>query len=167
MNNSAQLGNIVLMGVILIGVAISVILAHIILVNFTASSGDLITEPVAREILTKGGNAWSVWDYGFLILTIGTFIALIVSATMIRTSPIFFFIMLLALALELFMIPSITNIFMGFTEASAINDTVVVETSYPFIFSIMKFLPFISAFAVIVFLILFFGKPYGSGNNEY
>lgn len=167
MNSKAQFGNILLIGVILLVFSMCVIVAHIVVQQYTTASAGFITEPVAQDIITQGGSSFAVWDYGFLFLTIGTFIGLVVSAMNIRTSPIFFFITLLALALELFLIPSVTNIFEGITTSSGVTSYLTVATSYPFMNTIMFALPFILAFALAVFLIVFFGKPFGESGNEY
>lgn len=166
MNNKAQFGNFLLIGVILLIFSMCVIVSHIVVQQYTAASAGFITEPVAQDIITKGGDSFGVWDYGFLFLMVGTFIALIVSATQIRTSPVFFFITLLMFALELFIIPSISNVFEGITTSAGVSGFLSVATTYPIMNSIMLALPFIFAFAVALFLIIFFGKPFGEG-GEY
>jgi hypothetical protein len=166
MNNKGQFGNILLISVILLILGLTIPISYMIVKQFTANSGVLITNPTAQAILTAGGNSFGVWDYGFVFLMVGTIFGLIVSATQIRTSPVFFAVFLFMLALEFFLVPIFSNVADEFFKTDAINSSVVVATSFPIMNSILLNLPFIMAFALIIFLVVLFGKP-SEDNNVY
>jgi len=159
-SKQGQFGNIILFGVVITILVFTSIITYVVLAQFTIASADVITEPEALQILTDGGNAWVLWDYGILFLTGGLFVGMILSAIFIRSHPAFAWIFIVVLMLELFMIPMMSNILYEFKENDAINDTVDVSTAFPIMNFIVEKLPLISAFAIIVFLIVFFGKPF-------
>ena len=159
-SKKAQFGNIILFGVVITILILTSIITYIVLEKYAVASVGVITEPVAQDIIVQGGNAWAVWDYGILFLTGGLFVGMIISAIFIRSHPVFAWIFILALVLELFMIPMMSNILYEFKETDTINDTVDVSADFPIMNFIIEKMPLIMAFAIIVFLIVFFGKPF-------
>lgn len=159
-SKKAQFGNIILFSVIIIIFILSIIVSFIVLKNYAIATTDIITDPIARDIITKGGNAWVLWDYGVLFLTGGLFVGMIISAIFIRSHPVFAWIFILAMILELFMVPMMSNIIYEFKESEVINDTVDVSAEFPIMDFISNKMPLIMAFAIVTFLIVFFGKPF-------
>jgi hypothetical protein len=158
MNSKGQFGNILLVSIIIVVVILSSIIGFVILKKYdTATAGVLSTE--AHDIVTKAGNSWIVWDYAVLFLAVGTIIALGISALFIRTHPAMFFFTMIMLILELFLVPMLSNVMYEIKNSAGINATVNVSSSFPIMNYVSNNLPLIMAFAIAIFLIIFFGKP--------
>lgn len=155
-----QFGNIIIFGVVITILILTSLITYVVLDKYEEASSSVLTEPVAQDIIQDGGNAWAVWDYGILFVTGGLFVGMILSALFIRSHPAFTWIFIVVLMLELFMIPIMSNILYEFKESDAINDTIDVSTTFPIMNFIAEHMPLIMAFAIIVFLIVFFGKPF-------
>lgn len=158
-SKKGQFGNIILFSVVITILVLTSIITFVILDKY-ADATVTTFDPIPQEILTKGGNAWVVWDYGILFLTGGLFLGMILSAMFIRSHPAFTWIFIVMLMLELFMMPMMSNILYEFKESEAINDTIDVSTAFPIMNFITDKMPLIMAFAIISFLIVFFGKPF-------
>jgi hypothetical protein len=168
MNKKGQFGNIIVFGVLLSVLALSVTISFIVVKQYANASAAAITEPVAQQIIIKGGNSFAAWDYGFIFLVAGTFVAMIVSAKRMRTDPIFFWVTILMLGIELFLVPIFSNVLNEVYNSSGVTQYVNVSTTFPMMSFITLNLPFIAAFLIFLFIVVFFAKPYSEGGTgEY
>ena len=76
-----------------------------------------------------------MWDYAFLFLLIGLWVALIFSSFLLDTLPGFFVIALLVNIAFLFTIPYLANTFLGLTTMGALEEA---TESFPFMVFFMQ-----------------------------
>lgn len=96
------------------------------------------TPNVSKEIINKGYNAFSVFDELILFVTVAFGITTIVSAYLIRSHPVFFFISFMLTGILMFVAGIMTNVYEKFASTSTFSS---IATSFPIIQQIMYHLP--------------------------
>ena len=136
--------------VLLFVFAISVFTGYVIYQSYVNSlvGQDLNSE--TQNIIEQGNIAMKIQDYGFLLLFVTLIIFLVISAFMIKSNPIFFFMSLSMLIIFVIIAVPFSNAFEVFGNAT--NTTADVYTAYPITKSIMDNMPFI--IAMIGFILL-------------
>lgn len=143
---------LILAMVILLAFALVVILGQTFLTNMKTTAGPMLN-PTANSILDNVITGFYTFDTGFLILTAGLFLALLVSAFYIQTNPVFFIVFLIMLILDVFFSPTISNIFLEFGANPSVSGVV---NNYPMIIQVFQNLPvIILVFGVLTMVILY------------
>lgn len=107
---------------------------------------------------TIGGVGLFDTLYPFLLF--GIILMCIVSAMMYNSHPVFFFISIIILAVTILLGVVYSNVYQQITESTEFGST---KDSFSVTTFIMRYLPFIIALLVIIFMIVMFGKPGGQG----
>lgn len=152
MNNK---GNVFLdsisMTVSLFVVGILIIIAY----AYYSSVNDTYT-PVSstgQGILTNVNSAVLVFNYGFLFVGIGLLLGGVISAFLIDTHPVFFWISFIFLAVSLVVAPQFSNAWYTFITD---NEMAVYGNNFPIVVSLLNNLPkFVLAFGILVLIAMY------------
>lgn len=130
---------------------IGILVAYYLLDIF--QSRGYVTQTEGVNVISKGILATKLWDYAFLLFTVGLGIATIIGAFLIKTHPIFFFISLISLIFVLIVSPQVSNVAYSFSHTDLMSST---ADYYPIMLKIMDNLPLILfGFGLLIMLALY------------
>lgn len=165
MNNKAQLLELYVPFVFIFVFLFAAIIGFYVVSEFSdATSSQFSTE--ANDIVTKGGNAFQILDYGSIILIAGIFMGLIISAFYIQTNPVYFMTFLVALMVVMIVSPAMSNVFNGLKSNPTINATVDTANNFPVLNYVTDNFPLFIALGGFIFIITLFAKPIFIGGSR-
>ena len=165
LSKKAQVIQVAYFLIVLLAVALTILTMKYIINEFhdgvnEAGYNTTTIEQVESNIVT----GWEMSDYGFVIVTIGLFIGLIISSFMIPTHPVFFVVNVFGIIFLVFL-GMITSNFYG--EIVAGDDAVFAEEAETFELMnfIMSYLPYIAAGIIFITSIVMYVR--GSSTPQY
>lgn len=145
-----QIQSVAIMMVGIFVIALTVILMRKVVTEFYKGMDEAgINTPVMTQVETEMTAQAKNFDYGVVIMTILFIAALIVTSFMIPTHPIFIVINVLGIFFLVFLGMVLTNVYGEIVsgEGSELGDA---ADNYPLITSIMIYLPYIGAIAILL-----------------
>jgi len=165
MNSKAQVTELYIPFVIIFVLLFGVLISFVVLDKFNdAVATEFSTE--AKDIITSDSNAWSLFDYGSIILVGGIFIGLVISGFYIRTNPVFFFAFLTAFVAVMLVSPALSNVMDQVKDTDVVNDSVVVADSFPILDYVTDNFPLFMAIGGFLFILALFAKPFLFGGRQ-
>jgi len=151
--------------VIIFVLLFGVIISFVVLDKFnTAVASEFDTE--AKDIITKGANSWSLFDYGSIILVGGIFVGLIISGFYIRTNPVFFFTFLTAFVAVMLVSPVLSNVMDQVKNDEVVTDVTNISADFPIMDYVTDNFPLFMGIGGFLFILALFAKPFLFGGRQ-
>lgn len=154
--NGASLDFIFIIIFILIA-AISIIVGATLMnaINSSFQNSTIMTNTSKTAVDDINNRFVNIWDYSFLFLIIGLYIALMVSAYFLDTSPIFFILSLIFSIIAFFVGAILNNVFFDVASSPGLSATANKFIIIPYVMD--HFLP-ILVFYAISFMVVMYAK---------
>ena len=151
--------------VIIFVLLFGVIISFVVLDKFNdAVATEFDTD--AKDIITKGSNAWSLFDYGSIILVGGILIGLVISGFYIRTNPVFFFAFLTAFIAVMLVSPVLSNVMDQVKDDDIVTDVTNVTADFPILDYVTDNFPLFMGIGGFLFILALFAKPFLFGGRQ-
>jgi hypothetical protein len=154
--------DIIIMGVTLLVLAISILVASLVMGNFQASTVDTLTTAGAQAALTQGAVAVNTFNYGFIVIAIGLGLGGLIFAWLVPTHPIFIIVSVIMLLIGVVVLPVLSNAF----ETVSTDATMSTATSnFPLMVVFMSNLPLIGTVFGVLMIIVLYTRYQNSGTQ--
>lgn len=160
MKGSVQ--DIIIFAIVLFVMTFSIIISYLILDELHGGTENLLNSR-SRTMLAEGRSTITIFNAGFLVLTIGFGIAVIVSSFYIRTHPVFFFFAFLMLVIFIMVGAIFTNIFWEFINATPFANVV---DAFPIMIEVMKNYPLVICVIGFLAILVMYAKSRSTVEEE-
>lgn len=140
--------------VALLVVSVAALFSNVLITDFQEQTQDVLTNR-SNNITATGVAVVENFDYAILFLFGGVIVALIISAFLIPTHPVFFVISLLVFIMVLLIVPQISNLFEAISEEDKMSDAV---TDYTMTQSLWDNMPIIILCVGAILFIVMYSK---------
>lgn len=158
----AQIGNVIVMFIIIFAVSLTVILGKYILDQFYAA---LDAEGISTEQMNETRAAmesnYMTFDYAIVMLTVIMIIGLMVTSFLIPTHPIFLVINIVGIFILIFLGMVLTNAYGEIVSGEGAEYLGDTADQFSLINNLMIYLPYIGAVAIFVSSIIMYSRSVG------
>lgn len=145
----------IILALFVLGVTVSIM--FVIWTQITAT-GLLSTTTQSAQVVANTNQQWSIWDNLFIAVLVGLSLTSIISAALTRTTPLYFFLSIILLAIVLTFTGMVSNAF----ESTTGQLPSYVEAAFPKMFFIMENLGLYVLGVGVLITVAFFGVRPGA-----
>lgn len=151
---------ITIMVMVLVTAAVIVVIAMVWAPLNAALSGSVIgTDATASAILTQANATFGLFDGALIFAQVILIVILLISIFYIDSHPAMFFVSLFFLAMSVFVATMFSEVWAGFTNATAMNQT--IQTTFPLTNYLFSNYGAIMMVVFFIFIILLYAKGRG------